>query len=745
MSARRIRFLVTLALLMLAALSVRLYHLTVMRHAELREQAEKRRRRAKVHEARRGKILCRDGVTALALDRPVDDVTLDLPEVDPSLSLVSPLATALKIERVQSLALLRAARRELAQTGAEELHLADLPLDRARHAQRLARRSEALRCELGPHRIELYLAPTAFEVRDEAVARLAPLVGRTPQELEAEIAAAVDAIHAHEARDERIAIWNTPYVLLSAAPFDVVARVLERAFEIPGVGVHRRYARFYPHPDVAPHLVGYLGAPTPAERRRDRARLLDGNREALGLLLGERVEIDRDFRLRDEPYGRRGVESLRDRDLRGTPGVEVVVRDARNQVRQVLLDLAPRDGRDVVLTLDLALQRATQGALQAAVEAEGTAEAGAAGVVLDLRDGGILALASYPGFDLNRFREPEVYRALRESPRKPFLHRATLGFTPGSTWKVLNAFALHDRSQGGLPAGWTTSCSGRMLDHKRFKCDGYHAETGLVKAVERSCNVYFFRAADEVGLPTLKHWADLVGLGRSVVPGLGDSAGFVPGPGYKRKRYAQLLAAKAHWAKRLEGLRVQAEPDAAKLEEAERRLKHASFWAQRWSKDQHESKFDVRNLVIGQGNLLVSPLQVALIAALVGNQGALPTPRIYRDTPIAFRQIDLDPTVLGQVRRGMRRVVTHGTASKHTIGLYRLDVAGKTGTAERGSDPETGEKRPYVAWFMGYYPSQNPEIAFAFVVDSTRGHGGGVCGPIARQVVEAYRGEGGAK
>ena len=78
MSARRIRFLVTLALLVLAALSVRLYHLTVMRHAELREQAEKRRRRAKVREARRGKILCRDGVTALALDRPVDDVTLDL-------------------------------------------------------------------------------------------------------------------------------------------------------------------------------------------------------------------------------------------------------------------------------------------------------------------------------------------------------------------------------------------------------------------------------------------------------------------------------------------------------------------------------------------------------------------------------------------------------------------------------------------------------------------------------------------
>jgi len=744
-SARRIRFLVTLALLMLAALSVRLYHLTVMRHAELREQAEKRRRRAKVHEARRGKILCRDGVTALALDRPVDDVTLDLPEVDPSLSLVTPLATALQIERVQSLALLRAARRELAQTGAEELHLADLPLERVRYAQRLARRSEALRCELGPHRIELYLAPGAFEVRDEAVARLAPLVGRTPQALEVEIAAAVDAIHAHEARDERIALWNTPYVLLEAAPFDVVARVLERAFEIPGIGVHRRYARFYPHPDVAPHLVGYLGAPTPAERRRDSARLLDGNREALGLLLGERVEIDRDFRLREEPYGRRGVESLRDRDLRGTPGVEVVVRDARNQVRQVLLDLAPRDGQDVVLTIDLALQRATQGALQAAVEGEGTAEAGAAGVVLDLRDGGILALASYPGFDLNRFREPEVYRALRESPRKPFLHRATLGFTPGSTWKILNAFALHDRSLGGLPAGWTTSCSGRMLDHKRFKCDGYHAETGLVKAVERSCNVYFFRAADEVGLDALKHWADVVGLGRSVVPGLGDSAGFVPGPGYKRKRYAQLLAAKAHWTKRLEGLRAQAEPDTAKLEEAERRLQHASFWAQRWSKDQHESKFDVRNLVIGQGNLLVSPLQVAMIAALVGNQGALPTPRIYADTPIAFRQIDLDPAVLGQVRRGMRRVVTHGTASKHKIGLYRLDVAGKTGTAERGSDPETGEKRPYVAWFMGYYPSQNPEIAFAFVVDSTRGHGGGVCGPIARQVVEAYRGEGGAK
>ena len=194
------------------------------------------------------------------------------------------------------------------------------------------------------------------------------------------------------------------------------------------------------------------------------------------------------------------------------------------------------------------------------VESEGTADAGAAGVVLDLRDGGILALASFPGFDLNRFREPDVYRALRENPRKPFLHRATLGFTPGSTWKILNAFALHDRQQGGLPASWTTECAGRMTDHARFKCDGYHAHTDLTKAIERSCNVYFFRAADEVGLPALKHWADLLGLGHSVVRGLGDTAGFVPGPGYKEQRYAQFLVAQAHWEERLAGLRAGADP-----------------------------------------------------------------------------------------------------------------------------------------------------------------------------------------
>ncbi|MEZ6188057.1 MAG: penicillin-binding transpeptidase domain-containing protein [Planctomycetota bacterium] len=745
MSARRIRFLVTLALLLLAALSVRLYHLTVMRHGELREKAEKRRRRAHVREARRGKILCRDGVTALALDRPVDDVILDLTEVDPSLSLVTPLSYALQVERADALALLRAARRELAASGAEELHLADLPLERKRHAQRLAQRSEALRCELGPQRIELYLGPGAFEVRDEACARLAPLLGRSKAQLEAELDAAVDRIHENERRDERIAMWRTPHVLQAAASFDVVARVMERAFEIPGVAIRRRYARFYPHPDVAPHLIGYLGLPTPAEQVKDAARLLDGDRDALGLLLGERVTIEHDFRLRDEPYGRRGVEALRDRDLRGTPGIEVVVRDARNKVREVLLDLEPRDGRDLVLTLDLHLQRATQAALQAAIEAEGTETAGAAGVVIDLADGGILALASYPGFDLNRFREPELYRALREDPRKPFLHRATLGFAPGSTWKILNAFALHDRAAGGLSPSWTAECTGRMPDHQRFKCDGYHARTDLVEAIERSCNVYFFKAADEVGLENQKRWADLLGLGRPQVPGLGDSGGFVPGPGYKGERYAQFLAAIEHWEQRIAGLEAQAEPDAKALADAKRRLEHNQYWASRWSKDQHESKFDVRNLVIGQGDVQVSPIQVAQIAALVATEGTVPTPRIYQDTPVEFRQVDLDRAVLAKVKQGMRQVVTQGTASKRSIGLYRLDVAGKTGTAERGSDPETGEKRPYVAWFMGYYPAQRPEIAFAFVVDSTRGHGGGVCGPIARQVLEAYRGEEGIK
>ena len=97
-----------------------------------------------------------------------------------------------------------------------------------------------------------------------------------------------------------------------------------------------------------------------------------------------------------------------------------------------------------------------------------------------------------------------------------------------------------------------------------------------------------------------------------------------------------------------------------------------------------------------------------------------------------MRALELDPDVLAIVREGMRRVVLQGTASSRKAGLRGLDVAGKTGTAQTGKD------KRYVAWFMGYYPASAPEVAFAVVVDRTPGHGAGVCGPITRQLLEAF-------
>ena len=161
-------------------------------------------------------------------------------------------------------------------------------------------------------------------------------------------------------------------------------------------------------------------------------------------------------------------------------------------------------------------------------------------------------------------------------------------------------------------------------------------------------------------------------------------------------------------------------------------LTRAAWWQQSCARDSAEGPGDVRNAIIGQGDVLLTPLQVALIAALVATEGRVPSPKLRLDDETRWLEVDLDPEILAEVQEGMRGVVSRGTASASAIGLRDHDVAGKTGTAER----RKGE--PYLAWFMGYYPASQPEVAFAVLVDRTRGHGGAVCGPVARKMLEAY-------
>lgn len=729
----RIDLLGALSLSLLALLGTRHAVLALSRHDDLRTQAERRRRRAEVLSARRGQLVDRHG-NPYALDLQVEDVAVWLPDLDPALDLVVPVARALSISRAEALLRLRVARREALGGGDEPfLWVGHLPLAELARVERIVRRSAALQLEDEGGQLQLGVAREPLVAPEATVRLLARVIGRPADELQAELDLAVDAIHAEDDREVRLALWQRPHVVLAAAPFAVTSEVTERALQLPGVEVVRRFARRYPRGDSAAHVLGTLGLPTPEEARRDRAAglLLDGDREYLGLLLGERDRLPERARLREQPYGRSGLEGLLEERLAGRPGIRVVGRDVHNRVREVLLDLPPRDGEDVRLTLDARVQTAAEQALDAAVAAQGDPQAGGAAVLIDLRDGGLLALASSPRFVLDRFAAD--FEAHRADPRQPFNHRAAQAFAPGSTWKVLTAFALHDPEHpAGLAPGWQTTCSGFLHDGVlRFRCDGIHGATGLEKALTYSCNVYFFRGADRLGLAALADWGGRWGLGERLtrtVPG--ERRGLIAAPDFKERRAEAARAALASWADRLHRAALRADPVALDL--ARRHTDRAAWWLRSCEQDLAITPGTARNAVIGQDGVEATPIQVAQLAAVVASGGRTPRPRLVADEPVVVDEVPLDPEVLRRVRAGLRGCVTRGTASRASIGLRGLDVAGKTGTAERGGD------RPHLGWFMGYYPASAPEVAFAVLVDRTPGHGGEVCGPVARALLAAY-------
>jgi cell division protein FtsI/penicillin-binding protein 2 len=148
---------------------------------------------------------------------------------------------------------------------------------------------------------------------------------------------------------------------------------------------------------------------------------------------------------------------------------------------------------------------------------------------------------------------------------------------------------------------------------------------------------------------------------------------------------------------------------------------------------------EARNASIGQGTVLATPIQVARLAAGIATGGRLPRPRLVLDDAVDSDDVELDASVLARIRAGLEGCVRRGTAAGTEAGLAGLDVAGKTGTAE------LGKGQPNVAWFMGYYPASSPEVAFAVVVDRTRGHGASVCAPVAGALVRAWEKARGAR
>jgi cell division protein FtsI/penicillin-binding protein 2 len=283
--AGRVDMITGIGLCALLGLGARLYALSGTQHADLRVEAEARSRRAEIQQARRGPVVARDG-SPLAVDRPRHDVKLDLPALDPSLELVTPLAWSLRISRAEALQIVRRARRRAKGLGEETLDLAAAPLADSERVHRILRRRRHLWPRVERGGVVIATRSEYLVARDQTLARLAPLLDVEVPALTAQVEDRVDAIHGEEERDARIHLWREPLVLVEGASASLILSLSERAFELPGLSLEKRFERSYPRGDLAVHAIGYLGAPSADEVRRDlkAGLLLDADRSALGLL-----------------------------------------------------------------------------------------------------------------------------------------------------------------------------------------------------------------------------------------------------------------------------------------------------------------------------------------------------------------------------------------------------------------------------------------------------------------------------
>jgi len=393
----------------------------------------------------------------------------------------------------------------------------------------------------------------------------------------------------------------------------------------------------------------------------------------------------------DQLVGALGIEKLGEHFLRGKNGERRVVVSAVGRQLGMVDNSAPIAGHDLAVTIDTQIQ-------EAAVKALG--EKSGAIVALDVHSGAIRALYSSPSFDPNIFSSllsPRQWSELSNNPQHPLQNRCLQGtYPPGSTIKPF--LALAGLEEALVDPQWSVYCRGSVtLYGHTFRCwrRGGHGKVNMKRGLEVSCDVYFYLLGQKLGIERMASWFGVFGLGRRT--GLGptlEATGLIGTPDWSR--------------------RVRKTP---------------------WYPGESVS------VSIGQGPVLVTTLQMARSFALLANGGFLVQPHLIPpEEPSAPRPIALDPSHLRIVIAGLERVVNgpEGTARI----LQGLSVAGKTGTAQVARLPEEGSntKRAHFlqhhAWFVGWGPIDNPEIAVAVLVEHGGG-GGSVAAPAAKTVFQA--------
>lgn len=389
--------------------------------------------------------------------------------------------------------------------------------------------------------------------------------------------------------------------------------------------------------------------------------------------------------------GHNGIEKTYEKLIIGTKGYKYVLVDSRQRqigrFQEGKDDIVPIKGKDLVLGIEASAQRIA--------EEQFKGKRGAL-VAIEPTSGEILAMVSSPDYDLNRFSyfTPRSFLdSIYSNPYTPLFNRATMSIhPPGSTFKMLAAIAALD--MGVIDESYTITCGGGFTFGRFFKCHGNHGTVNVVTAIEKSCNSFFYRLIYKIGIDKWKEYATKFGFGKITGVDLTEEVpGLIPDENYYIKRYGE------KWPRSI-----------------------------------------MASLGIGQGEVSVTPLQLAMYASLIANNGKTKIPHVVKGyidinteklVPLEFKEIStgVSQEALDIVKKGMYLVVNgHGTATH--IKLPDVEICGKTGTAQ---NPH-GEDH---AWFVGFAPYENPKIAIAVLVENV-GFGGTHAAPIAKNVIQAY-------
>lgn len=433
----------------------------------------------------------------------------------------------------------------------------------------------------------------------------------------------------------------TPVVIAEDVPRDVAVEIEENKFAFPGVMVEESYRRVYPQGSVGAHILGYVG-------KISRAKM---------------------EKLKDYGYslqsiiGHSGIEEFYDDVLRGDTGGRQIEINNRGQEVRLLGLRNPTVGKDVMLTIDQALQEAADEIM--------LGRPGAV-MVMDASNGEILALVSSPSFDPNDFVNVNQRGSLNvyfQDRLSPLLNRVTSGqYPPGSVFKVPVALAALETKH--IKANTTFVCPGYYsIGEYRFGCTHVHNDENLIEALVHSCNVYFYRVGLLVGSDEIRRYSSLMGLNAKTGIDLAESPGSVPSRG--------------------------------------------TYRSGRWYTG------DTINFSIGQGKVLATPLQMVKMMSVVANRGKIvqphlllsvdgrPSERYAKTTTLKF-----NPETFKHLEQGLLGVVEDAEGTGHELAIPDLKSYGKTGTAQAGGDKE------HHAWYVGYTRSKIRTVVYCVFLEN---------------------------